>query len=204
MEGSFSTDRGWRDGREGWFQDDSSALPLFHTSFLLLFHQVHLISSGIRSGRLGTPGVKHWQRTRSVMCSTERDGSSWVWPAFLAVTTWVDLTSMWSPDLVIQVLFNIRALHLSSLCSLVPAQSGSSPHWSYNTSISAKLHLTSNRSISLLPQILNPYMVPSGNVPHLTDSRVSISSRLSLPSSDPALALFLNLLLPPIHLHDAQ
>ena len=39
----------------GWFQDDSSALHLLCTLFLLLLHQLHLRSSGIRSWRLGTP-----------------------------------------------------------------------------------------------------------------------------------------------------
>ena len=38
----------------GWFQNDSSALHLLCTLFLLL-HQLHLRSSGIRSRRLGTP-----------------------------------------------------------------------------------------------------------------------------------------------------
>ena len=39
----------------GSFQDDSSALHLLCTLFLLLLHQLHLRSSGIRSRRLGTP-----------------------------------------------------------------------------------------------------------------------------------------------------
>ena len=42
-------------GGKGWFRDDSSALHLFCTLFLLLLHQIHLRSSGIRTGRLGTP-----------------------------------------------------------------------------------------------------------------------------------------------------
>ena len=40
-------------GRGGWFGDDSSTLHLF----LLLLHQLHLRSSGIRSQRLGTPAL---------------------------------------------------------------------------------------------------------------------------------------------------
>lgn len=36
-------------------QDDSSALRLLCTLFLLLLHQLHLRSSGIRSHRVGTP-----------------------------------------------------------------------------------------------------------------------------------------------------
>jgi len=39
----------------GRFQDDSSAFHLLCTLFLLLLHQLHLRSSGIRSRRLGTP-----------------------------------------------------------------------------------------------------------------------------------------------------
>ena len=39
----------------GCFQDDSSALHLFCTLFLLLLYQFHLRSSDIRSRRLGTP-----------------------------------------------------------------------------------------------------------------------------------------------------
>ena len=43
----------------GWFRDDSSALHLLCTLFLLQLHQLHLRSSGIRSPRLGTPGLNH-------------------------------------------------------------------------------------------------------------------------------------------------
>ena len=43
---------------DGWFGDDSNALHLLCSLFLLL-HQLHLKSSGIRSGRLGTPALKH-------------------------------------------------------------------------------------------------------------------------------------------------
>ena len=46
-----------RDG--GWFGDDSSTLHLLCTPFLLLLHQPHRRSSGIRSQRLGTPGLQH-------------------------------------------------------------------------------------------------------------------------------------------------
>ena len=45
----FSTDWGWR-----WFQEDSSALKLLHILFILLLHQLHLISSGVRSQNLET------------------------------------------------------------------------------------------------------------------------------------------------------
>ena len=39
----------------GWFQDDSITLHLLCTLFLLLLHQLHLRSPGIRSWRLGIP-----------------------------------------------------------------------------------------------------------------------------------------------------
>ena len=41
-----------------WFQDESSALHLLYTFFLLL-HQLHFRSPGIRFWKLGTPVVKH-------------------------------------------------------------------------------------------------------------------------------------------------
>ena len=50
VEDNFSADEGWG----GQFQDDSSALHLLHDLFLLLYHQLHLRSSGIRSWRLRT------------------------------------------------------------------------------------------------------------------------------------------------------
>ena len=53
MEDSFSVDPG------GWgcFGDDLRALHVLCTLFLLLLHQLHLKSSGIRSQRLGTPAL---------------------------------------------------------------------------------------------------------------------------------------------------
>lgn len=115
---------GW-EGRMilGWSKCITFTLHFIPT----LLHQIHLISSDITSQRLGTPGVKHWQRTWYIICSTEHDGSFWLWPAFLAVTTWIDLRSIRSPGLVTHVLLNSRTLHFSSLYSLVPAQSGNSP-----------------------------------------------------------------------------
>ena len=46
---------------EGWrvVWDDSSALHLLGTLFILLLWQLHLRSSGIRSSRLGTPDIEH-------------------------------------------------------------------------------------------------------------------------------------------------
>lgn len=45
-------------GVEGWFGDDSSALRLLCTLFLLILHQLHLRSLDIRSQRLGAPGLQ--------------------------------------------------------------------------------------------------------------------------------------------------
>ena len=42
-------------GGGGWLWDDSSASHLLCNLFLLLLHQLHLRSSGIRPHRLGTP-----------------------------------------------------------------------------------------------------------------------------------------------------
>ena len=49
-------------GNGCWFQDDSSPLHLLGTLFLLLLHQLHIRSSGIRSQRLGipVPGEGSW------------------------------------------------------------------------------------------------------------------------------------------------
>ena len=43
----------------GRFQDDSSALHLLCTLFLLLLHQLHLRPSGIRFWSLGTPAIQY-------------------------------------------------------------------------------------------------------------------------------------------------
>ena len=40
-----------------WLRNDSSAFYLLCSLFLLLFHQLHLWSSGIRFGNLGTPAL---------------------------------------------------------------------------------------------------------------------------------------------------
>ena len=42
---------------ERWFWDDSNALHLLYTLFLLLLHQLHLRWSGIRSQRFGTTAL---------------------------------------------------------------------------------------------------------------------------------------------------
>ena len=53
--------RGWR-----CFRDDSRALHLLCTLFLLLSHQLHLRSSGIRSQKSGTPTVNYQQCSSSL------------------------------------------------------------------------------------------------------------------------------------------
>ena len=55
-EDNFSMGQGGGGGRR-WFWDDSSALHLLCTLFLLLLYQLHLRSSGIRSLSLGTSGL---------------------------------------------------------------------------------------------------------------------------------------------------
>ena len=61
--------RDWFHGRqffvdqgEGWFPDDPRALHLLCTFFLLLLHQLHFRSSGIRYWRLGTSALQNGQR----------------------------------------------------------------------------------------------------------------------------------------------
>ena len=55
---SIHAHKGWW-GEGEWFQNDSSTLHLLCTLFLLLLHQLHLRSSGIRSWSLGTPALAH-------------------------------------------------------------------------------------------------------------------------------------------------
>ena len=56
MEDSSSPDQRWEGGEQ--FLDDSSTLHLLCALFLLLLHQLHLRSLGIRSWNLGTPGLE--------------------------------------------------------------------------------------------------------------------------------------------------
>ena len=46
-------------GKGGLLEDDSSAVHLLCTSFLLLLHQLHLRPSGVRFQRLGPPNLKN-------------------------------------------------------------------------------------------------------------------------------------------------
>ena len=58
-----------------WFWNDSSALHLLCTLFLLLLHQVHLKSSGIRSWMLGTLSLA----LQNVTVFGERILRRWMW-----------------------------------------------------------------------------------------------------------------------------
>ena len=90
MEDKFSMDRVSR----GWLQDDSNTLCLLCILFLLLLYQLHLRSSGIRSWRLGTPGLSLWvhsgsqTRLKGYHCldHTERSWPSWD-PSLIKTTT---------------------------------------------------------------------------------------------------------------------
>ena len=50
VEDNFSMEQGWG----ACFGDDSSALHLLYTLFLLILYHIHLKASGIRFWRLGT------------------------------------------------------------------------------------------------------------------------------------------------------
>ena len=50
---------GGRKPGAGWFRDDSSTLHFACTLYLLLFHQLHPRSSGIRSWTLGAPVLEN-------------------------------------------------------------------------------------------------------------------------------------------------
>ena len=53
-----------------WFGDDSSALHLLGSLFLLLLYRLHLTSSGIRSWKLGIPDLAEMTRkARMVGCA---------------------------------------------------------------------------------------------------------------------------------------
>ena len=82
MEDSFSTDQGW-----GWFWDDSSALHLSCTLFLLLLHQLHLRSSGTGSQRWGP--LASVQFSHSVMSNS-------VTPWTAARQASLSITNSWS------------------------------------------------------------------------------------------------------------
>ena len=62
----------------GWFWDDSNALHLLCTLFLLPLHQLHLRSSGIGSQRLGTPVLKYqWHCAIGLRLKQKLKDSKW-------------------------------------------------------------------------------------------------------------------------------
>ena len=81
-------------GEGGWFQDNSSTFHLLRTLFLLLLHQIHLRSSGIRSQRLGTPALE--ALVPSWSCGLGQEVR--LWPSVMAVISVKDcnmLRSFW-------------------------------------------------------------------------------------------------------------
>ena len=72
----------YRLGERGMIRDDSSTLSLLHTLFLLLLHQLHLRSSGIRSWRLGTfvlkQGFPGGARNRRTHLQKQQTKEMWV------------------------------------------------------------------------------------------------------------------------------
>ena len=83
VEDSFPVDQG---GGRGWFAGDSSTWHLLCVFFLLLLlHQLHLTSSGIRSQWLGTPGLRSPSVTCSYLCL--KVPSSWHLSQFMCILT---------------------------------------------------------------------------------------------------------------------
>ena len=54
-----------RPGKWGRFQNESGTLHLLCTLFLLLLHELHLKSSGLRSRRLGAPEIGDNEKSRT-------------------------------------------------------------------------------------------------------------------------------------------
>ena len=67
VENNFFHRPVWRE----WFWDDSNALHLLCTLFLLLLHRPHLNNQGLR-----TPGLKRPRTSRATMYLTESDVNS--------------------------------------------------------------------------------------------------------------------------------
>ena len=80
----------------GWFLDDSSASHVLCTLFLLLLHQLHLRSSGIRSQRLGIPSLNN---RRSLLSYVTRSLSrSWVGSVGNATRSYLDQLASFIPS----------------------------------------------------------------------------------------------------------
>ena len=75
-------------GVGGQFQGNSSALHLLGTLFLLLLHQLHPQSSGIRSQSLGTPALKGMKEL-VMLLSEERTSRLWFSPGTKAQSSGV-------------------------------------------------------------------------------------------------------------------
>ena len=77
VEDSVSTDRPAVAGVGEWFLDDSSLLHLLCTLFLiLLLHQLHFRSSGIRFWKLGTPALDDYPSHLISSCGSQHS-SAW-------------------------------------------------------------------------------------------------------------------------------
>ena len=103
----------------GWFGDDSRALHLLCTLFLLLLHQLHLRSSGTKSWRLGTPGLMntslflHSPRGRGAEHSTAEAGMFWRVPLPTGALKDIPLTSHFPGTVLVHVCYHkvIKQFH---------------------------------------------------------------------------------------------
>ena len=62
----------------GWFGDDSRALHLLHALFLLLLHQLHFRSSGIRSQRSGTLDLNNFDLQYHINSNRVLENQRWL------------------------------------------------------------------------------------------------------------------------------
>ena len=75
-------------GKRGWFQDDSSTQHLLDTLLLLLLHQLHLKSSGIRPRRLGTPAL-NWINNKTYCVWGKKSFGTHINTAFIINGWWI-------------------------------------------------------------------------------------------------------------------
>ena len=104
----------------GWFGEDSRALHLLCTLFLLLLHQLHLRSSGTKSWRLRTPGLMNTSlflqspRGRGAEHSTAEAGMFWRVPLPTgALKKDIPLTSHFPGTVLVRVCYHkvIKQFH---------------------------------------------------------------------------------------------